>query len=388
MLAARGADIAIIFKALKQGADPNAKNSAGQNFAHLFSRRFLRQLATYRIILMPILQKLAIFNFRFHDCDHFGRSFFHVLTIEANDVKLNALQGLTWPDSRNRPARDAFGWIAAIDRTTQAKNAAPSQRTYSLAQHAKYPHLCRDLNGDYGPSSSSQHPTNVPTSTDPNYFIFKHARLLETAGLAIDVPDVEDTQGRNGLQCLAEASLDLGDENDASTPHNKRKRDQIDLGSSSTKLNFRYELTQHMIAVGVDVNNYDKEGNTVLMAFVTHLSDGEDDKTLTQLIHCIIHNGANVHWRNRHGEIALHVAVRLGRKVATRVLLMNGSNVHARNAEGKGVLAVGEAHYLRARQKPQLYASIMACMALCIQYGAVAQPTSVQEWSMRDSKPA
>jgi hypothetical protein len=45
VLAARGADIAIIFKALKQGADTNAKNSAGQNFAHLFSRRFFRTLA-------------------------------------------------------------------------------------------------------------------------------------------------------------------------------------------------------------------------------------------------------------------------------------------------------------------------------------------------------
>jgi hypothetical protein len=67
--AARGADIAVIFKAMKQGADPNAKNSAGQNFAHLLSRQFLRKLSTERLSLMSVLPKLAMLNFRFHDCD-------------------------------------------------------------------------------------------------------------------------------------------------------------------------------------------------------------------------------------------------------------------------------------------------------------------------------
>jgi hypothetical protein len=272
----------------------------------------------------------------------------------------------------------------------QANPTAPFQRTYTMAQLAKYPHLCREVNIDDNSSNSAQNPSQAAdtcASTDPNYFIFKHARLLETAGLAIDVPDVEDTQGRNGLQCLAEASLSLGDDNEISTASHKRKRDQSDLDPSTTRLTFRYELVQKMTTVGVDVNNYDKKGNTVLMAFVTHLQDGEDDKTLTQILQHIINNGANVHWRNREGETALHIAVRLGRKVATRVLLMNSASLHARTAEGRGILALGEVHYLRARQDPPLYASIMACMALCIRYGAVARPTSVQEWSMKEAKP-
>jgi hypothetical protein len=191
---------------------------------------------------------------------------------------------------------------------------------------------------------------------------------------------------RNGLQCLAEASLSLGDENKISRASHKRKRDQSDPDPSTTRLAFRYELVQKMITVGVGVNNYDKKGNTVLMAFVIHLQDGEDDKTLTQILQHIISNGANVHWRNRESETALHIAVRSGRKVATRVLLMNSASVHARTAEGKGILPLGEVHYLRARQDPPLYASIMARMALCIRYGAVARPTSVQEWSMKETK--
>ncbi|PMD34833.1 ankyrin [Hyaloscypha variabilis F] len=378
MLACRGADITVIFKALKQGADPNAKNSAGQTFAHLFSRQFLRTLAEDKIVLASVLPKLALFNFRFHDCDLFGRSFFHVLTLEARDVASNALEGLKWLDTRNRPARDAFGWTSAIDPTTQAAATAPFQRTYTLAELAKHPHLS---SGQNTPKED-----DATESADPNYLIFKHARLLETARLAIDVPDIEDTQGRNGLQCLAEASLSLGDEEEVSTANNKRKRDQSDPDPAKTRLAFRYELVQKMIEVGVDVNNYDKKGNTVLMAFITHLQDGEDDKTLTQLLNYIIQNDANLHWRNRDGESALHIAVRLGRKVATRVLLTNGANVHARNSDAKGILAVGEAHYLRAKKDPPLYASIMACMALCIQYGAVARPTLVQEWSIKDRK--
>lgn len=259
-----------------------------------------------------------------------------------------------------------------------------------MSQLAKYPHLCREVNINHNSPDVAQNQPQVadmPAPTDPNHLIFKHARLLETAALAIDVPDVEDTVGRNGLQCLAEASLTLGEEPEVLEPNHKRKRDQSEPDTSKTRLTFRYELVQKMVHVGVDVNNYDKKGYTVLMAFVTHLPDGEDDKTLTQILQHLIQNGANVHWRNREGETALHIAVRLGRKVATRVLLMNSASVHARNAEGKGILAVGEVHYLKARQDPPLYASIMACMALCIRYGAVARPTSVQEWSLKEMKP-
>jgi hypothetical protein len=79
MLAARGADISVIFKALKHGADPNAKNSAGQTFAHLFPRKFLQTLAADQMVLIFVLRKLATFQFRFLDCDLFGRSKHNVL---------------------------------------------------------------------------------------------------------------------------------------------------------------------------------------------------------------------------------------------------------------------------------------------------------------------
>jgi hypothetical protein len=214
--------------------------------------------------------------------------------------------------------------------------------------------------------------------------VFKHARLLETATKAIDLPSIEDSEGRNGLHCLAEAALDIDEENFSAYTPNKRKRGQSKPDSFSKRLTLRFDMAQKMVNVGVSINNYDKNGNTVLMAFVNHLPDGEDDKTLSRMFHYLIQNGANVHRRNYWGETALHIAVRLGHKIATRVLLESGANVHARTSRGKGILAVGEMHYFRAREDPALYASIMACMALCIQYGAVAAPTLIQEWSFRD----
>lgn len=151
-------------------------------------------------------------------------------------------------------------------------------------------------------------------------------------------------------------------------------------------MDYRFELVRQMVKAGVDINNYDKLGNTVFMAFVIHLDDGDDGTTLSALLRYLISEGANVHRRNRQGETALHIAVRLGHKIATAVLLDEGANVHARTLEGKGVLAIGERHYFEARSDPQLYASIMACLALCIHYGAVARPTPVQEWSTRSSQ--
>lgn len=218
----------------------------------------------------------------------------------------------------------------------------------------------------------------------------KHARLIETARLAASAPWIQETEGRNGLQCLAEAILDIhvGKGKLIASGTTKRKRDQREASLSSLRLGLRYDLIRNLVNQGVDVNNYDIYGSTVLMAFITHLSDGEDDKTLARILRHLIQSGANIHWRNRQGETALHIALRLGRKVATRVLLDHGANVHSRTLQGEGILLVAQSHYLKARHSPQLYASIMVCMALAIDNGAVPSPTIVQEWLWKPRNPA
>ena len=76
-----------------------------------------------------------------------------------------------------------------------------------------------------------------------------------------------------------------------------------------TRLSFRYELVQNALSAGVSVNHYDKSGNTVLMSFVMHMVDGEDNKILETLFHDLFRM-ANLQWRNRQGETALHIVAR------------------------------------------------------------------------------
>lgn len=374
MLAARGAEIFLIVEALEQGIDGNAKNLAEQSFLHLLPRRFLRLLASPDGGLLWFLQTLNKFNIRFHDCDIFGRSFFHLLTREAKAVSPNSLHILGYLNIQLSRTHDAFDWVSSVEAQGLIE---ASGRTYGTPTSYRTP---------YHGELDDTHCLNLLTISEDCGETHSHARMLETARISVDVSTIRDSEGRNGLQCLAEVSLCLD-------PHlpglakysSKRKRGQTDPNTVPTSMKFRYELAQGMIEAGVDVNNYDSHGNNVLMAFVAHRADGEDDKTLASVLTLWIESGANVRRRNRHGETALHVAVRLGRKVATRVLLANGAHVHARTAEEKGVLAVGEAHYIKAREDPPLYASIFACMALCIKAGAVAAPTLVQEWQVRKS---
>ena len=394
MLAARGADLLIITEALKEGVDGNAKNMAGQNFLHVLHRRLISKLASDWKTLLDFLLKLNRFNINFNDLDLFGRSFFHLLTHRARNLDEHSISVLEYLNVKLWPSRDAFGWVPTWNPKSQPEWDRSWTHITRDLRRVSYMESSPDSSALWiGCGSGSVHNRSssinfLGVDEDESSIIFEHARLLETARIAMDVPFIEDSEGRNGLQCLAEASLTLNIDNSRTLrgKSNKRKRDQLSPDASSTRLNLRYQLVQHMVSLGVDINNYDKHGNTVIMTFVTHLKDGEDDKTLAILFGHLINKGANIHWRNRQGETALHIAVRLGRKIATRVLLENSANVHARTAEGKGVLALGETHYFAAREDPLLYASIMACMALCIRHGAVAAPTLVQEWSVRDGE--
>jgi hypothetical protein len=397
MIAARDADIRAIVEILGLGADPNATNTAGQNFLHVLPRRFLRTLAENDWNgLMWVMQKLNRFKIRFQDCDVLGRNFFHLVTSRGNFLDNRELQVLKFLDIDLIPSRDAFGWIPTKETDIGIDTGDGHVKIHKpgwpvvvdgILMLESPPALnIRKPLVEKGSPASALLRSESPVSSDDQAFLSKHARLIEVARIAFDIPCIEDPQGQNGLQCLAEASLTLSiDSKDVNVPaghSNKRKRGQADADASSMRLVLRYELVQQLVAAGVGLNNYDKEGNTVLMAFITHLHDGKDDKTLARLLRHIIQNGANVQLRNRYGESALHVAVRLGRKVATRIVLEQGANVHTKTLDGKGVLALGEMHYFRARDNQPLYASIHACMALSVQYGAKAAPTLVQEWQL------
>ncbi|KAL2068927.1 hypothetical protein VTL71DRAFT_15265 [Oculimacula yallundae] len=403
MLAARGAELRLIIEALERGVDGNERNVAGQNFLHTLPRQSIRWLAGAQHGLMWFLQKLNNFNIRFHDCDVFGRNFFHLLTRQARHLDRTSLEVLNFLNVPIFPRYDAFGWDSGL---LSGKALLPSPlpidhqvlETFSrLSTCRRYRVSCLDTARTNLKNIPNQFEDTddkievmprrlkIPNlqTTEAETLMYDHARMLQMACLSIEVPSIQDPLGRNGLQCLAEVSLCLDNSTleRANEPPKKRKRGASDSKAFPKRLTFRYGLIQSMLDEGVDLNNYDSLGNTVLMTYVTHLPDGEDDKTLTEILKLLIVRGADIHRRNRVGETALHVAVRLGRKIATRELLEHGANVHARTAEGSGMLEWGEIHYRISRENMSLYASIMACMALCMSFGAVAAPTWVQEWS-------
>lgn len=82
----------------------------------------------------------------------------------------------------------------------------------------------------------------------------------------------------------------------------------------------------------------------------------EDEGSATRPLQHLINVGADIHRRNRQGETLLHLAVKLGRRAATKFLLSVGANVHARASNGLGIVALGHQCASEAKHKPSHYA--------------------------------
>jgi hypothetical protein len=209
-----------------------------------------------------------------------------------------------------------------------------------------------------------------------------HADLLKTINESRKNPQFEDSNGRNGLHCLAEVSFDLHLSGGRPSP--------IQLPD----INFDYaaELEKNLeflLEAGVDPNSHDKEGLTPFMAFVIHLRLGEDENLTTRPtrpLQRLFKAGADIHRRNRQGETALMISVKFGRRASTKFLLNAGSNVHVRANNGLGVVALGHKCAKRAKHNEALYAQIMLCVSLVVSAGAVSAPSILGEWVMRDRK--
>lgn len=192
--------------------------------------------------------------------------------------------------------------------------------------------------------------------------------------------------GRNGLHCLAEVSFDLhllgGHSNSAPTPNNK-----VD---HAAKLEGNLEV---LLETGVDPNSHDSEGLTPFMSFVIHMRPGndcfsglrpsKDYYSKMRPLQLLFSAGADINRRNRQGETALMIAVKLGRSAATKFLLDHGANVHSRASNGLGVLALGYKCANKAKDNEALYAQIMLCLSLAVNCGAVSAPTILEEWGMK-----
>lgn len=368
-LAARGHIDGLIFYLRQEFVSPilNHQNSAGQSFLHVLN---LQQL--YPDILSGILDLLVMMvyldgqKFDFLARDHYGRTFFHMLLIA--DMPRHSLEPIL---ERYRPllssGRDAFNITPLpLDISQQSQPAAA------------------------GPSFM---PELQLYNDNSNPAIAKEIQLIQTVQYCSQYPKHQDSEGRNGLHCLAAATLskpsvELKNKSASrmSPPRRKKRTENPDelLDSSTDRLRLRLELVEGLLHSGVDPNHFDSYGNTPLMAFVAQLPEDDDYQIGPQILQLLLQRGADIHARNRAGETALHIAVRCGRKLSIKALLENHANVHVRDAAGRSLLTLSDVKMETSNEvDPAEYAHYEACRAYLSggKGHAVQEPTILQEWA-------
>jgi ankyrin repeat protein len=390
--ASLGLRIQYIIKLIDEKADINATNTAGETFLHLL------YAPTCADDVCSLLQILSIGGFNFGQHDQHGQTSLHLLTrpwlprqylIEV--IKEIHCLGFVLPTSR-----DNLGFTLlrqAKHLGTQALGYDPEQdmafrlslrltcetQGYVVYPQNTEPSAASAINGnEYLHYYENQ--ALIYTMDDLQQYEH-HANLLRTIVRAGNEPWFEDSKGRNGLHCLAEVAFDL--------PLPKSPAGQAEFPKEEELGNFktlRERYLDGLVTAGVNPNNYDKEGNTPLMAFITHTRTNEDDETTTRILTNLIDAKADIHRRNQQGETALHLAVKLGRRAATNLLLRKGANVHARNKRGSGILEAATEASGKAGRDEKSYAQILLCTFLAMRAGAVSSPTIMQEWDSRSRR--
>ncbi|KAM7204002.1 Ankyrin repeat-containing domain protein [Rhypophila sp. PSN 637] len=376
----------VLFGMLLHGADARAVDTGRQTFLHVLHEEWFVNLSTPSA---PLRQLLAFLQHLAPDLvyerDAYGRTFFHhAFSVAGNDEELVVLLSSLHP--ANQVRRDAFGFAPSFNDQFGDANIPPRAGVSEYGVNA-------------GPADHRQGESR-PSSADDVSFLAYHARLVQVIQSSYNDAQVEDSEGRNGLHCLAEAIINqqtMDEQRSVMTAGRASKRkESISVptpsnaeGTLLARLRHLEGLTIHSTHP-VDINHYDKYGNTVLMAFITHISDDQDDKskTLVSILETLIRAGARIEARNRLGETALLVAARLGRKAALTTLLENGANVYARDTRGRGILEVVDETCRAAKADVALYARLEACRVLLTgrrDWGVVFRPSMVMEWSLRGS---
>ncbi|KAF3766003.1 ankyrin [Cryphonectria parasitica EP155] len=362
------------FQLLQTGqADPLAVNHAGQTFLHVLSAAWFvksddNNVPFYR--LLNLLWRPGFIDAVFIR-DVYGRTFFHQLGRFTDNVQDFADVAKHYP-SGTIP-RDAFGIVPPTRLAADHPFSAPRQvGTTPLSPLAE--------------------------EDDIHEFATRDQKLLDVVQEAYKDPKYEDQNGRNGLHCLAEMRFDTPPSSTPTSPvvdqpagnGNKRKRGK-DAADKPRAIERRADLLEGLLTpvtnVPVpDVNHYDKQGLTVLMAFAISLSDDQDKQGqhIGKIIDFLLDRGANIEARNRRGETALLMATRYGNKHVVSKLLERGANIHARDIKGQGIMGVLDMRIAQSSSHLQSYGRLEAVRGMLAkkfeETGAEDDPSLWHEW--------
>ena len=386
LAASLGAGSVILSWFISMGVNVHTRNMAGQTFMHVLDARGLwhwrgsdsLEALADEVDMQMLLNKLQRTHFDFNARDDYGQTPMHVLALNwlpIHVIQLTLRAGMVGgsmlfnKDFLGRSVESLIRAQAIFDDN----NLNTPQREIKIDALL---FLMKPLAAIPPPQNKRlPQPGQTPEEAAHPHAALRKIIIEATSG----APDTKH-RGRNGLHCLAESSISLrleSSDRDIAAPLLKRKR------QAETTLRHEYitNTVKELLEAGVDPNDYDETGNTPLMAFIqNHLSPNFERKITADVLQMVIAAGASVHRRNRKGETALHIAMRLGRPSAVEVLLNNHANVHSRARNGEGILAVAGKASLRAKQDGALYHRIITCMAIAGKYGAVLGPSTKDEW--------
>ncbi|TQV93209.1 ankyrin repeat protein [Cordyceps javanica] len=337
-------------------------NSAGQSFLHVMNDDSTAQSA----LLVILLQTLTGANVDIFTRDLYGRNFFHILQENtANQIILDTV--LPAHDIEIWNLRDAFGEKPRLTNKQTAR-----KQTAGILHH------------------------DDALEKDEESLFMNYIGLWNLIHTALYNPTAEDSHGRNALHCLAvvkietqetparaEASQSVGLPSGNENGHRSRSG-LVKTQSSRTIMEHRSEVLGSLLDVGVSPNSYDENGQTPLMAFIVHLPEDDDYRSGPEMLDMLIKGGADLEARNRNGETALHVAVRCGRKLAVRTLVLAGANIRVTDIWGRSLLDVADAQIDAAAKDDRLEACarVEACRAWLSsdRVGARQNPCVVEQW--------
>ena len=356
-----------IVSLIEQGADLNAVNTAGQTFLHILdpgsSPGREQELPT-------LISYLSNLSFDFGKRDHHGANFFQVFlqyALEPNTI--NDILQVIEPILSLIAFRDNLGrtWQSQLLYLAQEAQKTDPERATALYQ------ILWNFSGanafDFLGKLAFE---EVPRASSGDQKAFEDlVTQALTQAFSGGSASAEDTYGRNGLHSLAELSF----------KHH---------GAVSMRRQLRRHYFSLLLDAGVNVNSYDKIGNTPILAFLSSQqtwAEGNDDASIEFYLTELVKAGACVDSRNRNGESALHVAVKRGNITATRALIKLGANLNARQKEGKSVVGLGLETAQKMKQRIKLHKSlhirIMTSVNMVRNRGGITDPTVFQEWDRR-----
>ncbi|KAF6795948.1 ankyrin repeat protein [Colletotrichum musicola] len=296
--------------------------------------------------LLDLTQQLRSNRFPVQAQDVYGQTLAHLACRNIQDpVTLGKLRLF---DSNTLSKRNAFG-LKPESLTLLRNEVDRNPLIY------KKP-VARDPGGPGGIEALWRLDDPVPQeNASPVEIAAYEVRVLRFINETIKKPRKEDSQGRNGLHCLAIAIsarlrylfsgiLEIssftrrhvwtaGTLNDQAATTSRAQLVRNALSQAAKYLSL-------LIKAGVDFGSYNTFGNTILMDFVAFLPEEAGNLQSKEILRALIDTGVRLEARNRKGETALLVAARLCRRTALKVLIDAGARIEARDADGRDAVTI------------------------------------------------